>query len=173
MSGGLWIIGYGNTGRRDDGCGFHVATRLEALLREQESITVRPMHQLDPTLAVELGEADQVVFVDASVENREKGVEWRKVLPEQDTLPLMTHHLKPSFLMGLVHAIEGVCPEAWLVSVQGEDFGIGEGLSPSTERRAEQVTEEIVSFVQASQGRWPVDHGSEPRPQRSWFDTSP
>lgn len=147
MSGGLWIIGYGNPDRRDDGCGFHVASRLESMLRERESVTVRSMHQLDPVLAVELGEADQVLFVDASVENREKGVEWRRVVPEQGVLPAMTHHLKPSFLMGLVHAIEGRCPEAWLVSVQGEDFGIGEGLSPSTEWLAEQAIEEVLAFV--------------------------
>jgi hydrogenase maturation protease len=149
MSGGLWIIGYGNPGRRDDGFGFHVASQLRARFGDRESITIRSLHQLDPTLAEELGKADEVVFVDASVEEHEGSVAWRKVLPEQGMLPPMTHHLKPSFLMGLVRMIEGRCPEAWLVSAQGEDFGVGEGLSPSAEKMAEQAAEEVASHVLA------------------------
>ena len=147
MSEGLWIIGYGNPDRRDDGCGFHVASRLESLLGERDAVHVRALHQLDPALAEELGDADEVVFVDASVESHRKGVEWRRVLPEEGALPPMTHHLQPSFLLRLVETIGGRCPDAWLVSVKGEDFSMGEGLSPSTERLAEQAIEELLSFA--------------------------
>jgi hydrogenase maturation protease len=150
MSGGLWIIGYGNPDRRDDGCGWHVAARLRSSLGEGEGITIRSLHQLDPVLAEDLEEADEVLFVDASVEESESGVEWRKVLPEGSVLPPMTHHLKPSFLMRLILSLGGRCPEAWLVSVKGEDFGLGEGLSPSTEQRVERVSEEILSYVLSS-----------------------
>ena len=36
---------------------------------------------------------------------------------------------------------------AWLVSIQGCDFGFGEGLSPEVEEKAEEVSLEILEFI--------------------------
>lgn len=157
MKKGLWIICYGNPDRRDDGCGWHVAARLRSSLGETDEIVIRTLHQLDPALAEELGSAEEVVFVDAAVEESPEDPGWRRIVPETRILPLMTHHLKPSFLMGLVVALWGRCPKAWLVTIQGQDFGLGEGLSPDTERRVEKAAREIGSFA----GVKIVDKGQE------------
>lgn len=147
MKKGLWIICYGNPDRRDDGCAWHVAARLRSSLEETDTIVVRTLHQLDPALAEELGCAEKVVFVDAAVQDASGGPGWRRIVPETRILPLMTHHLKPSFLMGLVSVLWGTCPEAWLITIQGQDFGLGEGLNPETEEKVEKVAGEIASFA--------------------------
>jgi len=147
MREGLWIIAYGNPDRRDDGCAWHVAERLRSRLGDRGGPAIRTLQQLDPALAVDLGAAREVVFVDAAVQGHGTGSGWQRVAPEQRSLPLMTHHLPPSFLLGLVTAVWGRCPEAWLVSVEGEDFGIGEGLSPGAEKRVEEVSRRIASFA--------------------------
>ena len=50
----LWIVGYGNPQRGDDGTGCYVAARLERFLEGKEGISVRAVHQLDPCLVEEL-----------------------------------------------------------------------------------------------------------------------
>lgn len=147
----LWIIAYGNPERRDDGCGWHVAERLRSAMRDRGGVTILTMHQLDPALAEDLGAAREVVFVDAAVRGHVNGIRWQRVLPQAGFLPLITHHLRPSFLLGLVMAVWGRCPEAWLVSVEGEDFCMGEGLSPEAEKRVEEVSREIVTFAAGEQ----------------------
>lgn len=147
MSEGLWIICYGNPERRDDGCAWRVAAMLDSSLGDADAITIRTMHQLDPALAEDLGCAEKVVFVDAAVEDPASGERWQRIAPEIGILPLMTHQLNPSFLMGLVQALWGRCPETWVVTIKGRDFGFGEGLSPETERQTEAVSREIASFA--------------------------
>lgn len=151
MREGLWVIAYGNPDRRDDGCGWHVAEKLRSSLPENTGTTIRTLHQLDPVLAEELGDAREVIFVDATVEELANGSQWERVMPETGLLPLMTHHLRPSFLLGLALSVWGRCPEAWLVTVGGQDFELGEGLSPEVEKRVEKVAREIISFAAEEQ----------------------
>jgi len=147
MTGDLLIIGYGNPQRRDDGCGCQVAGKLHSMLRERGGIRVQSVHQLDPALSEDLAKAREVVFVDATIEDLKRGRRWRRIGPEPGFLPLVTHHLRPSFLLGLTLSIWSRCPEAWLVSIKGHDFGFGEGLSPQAEAGVEKVSREIISFV--------------------------
>ena len=53
----------------------------------------------------------------------------------------------PPILLALIQQIYRRCPKTWLVSIQGEDFGFGEGLSVQVEERAERAVAEILSFV--------------------------
>ena len=154
----LWVVGYGNPQRRDDGSGFRVATRLDRYFGEDRGVSVRAMHQLDPVLAEELQDAETVLFVDATVECLAEGRQWSRIRPEASELPGMTHHLGPAALLGLMQSIHGRCPEGWMVSVQGEDFGFGEGLSGEGNRRAVRVTREIASYV----SRKLIDKGERP-----------
>jgi hydrogenase maturation protease len=154
----LWIIGYGNPQRRDDGSGFRVAGRLSRYFGQDRGVSVRAMQQLDPVLVEDLKEAEEVLFVDATVQPTPEGRGWLRISPEGDGLPRETHHLGPERLLGLLQKIYGRCPKGWLVSVQGEDFGFGEGLSREGVRRTRQVTREIASFV----SRKLIDKGDRP-----------
>ena len=132
----LWVIGYGNPQRRDDGSGCHVAGRLGRFFSRETGVAVRVLHQLDPVLVEDLREADEVLFVDATLERLEEGSEWLRVRPEVNDLRGITHHCKPAFLLGLLQTLYGRCPEGWLVSVEGDDFGLGQGLSAEGKRIA-------------------------------------
>jgi hydrogenase maturation protease len=138
-----WIIGYGNPQRKDDGIGPFVIEQLCRDLGRGTEIGLRSMHQLDPVLAEELQGVQRLILVDATVEPLERGLRWARVQPKRDVLPWGTHHLKPSVFAGLLEALYERAPVTWLVSIEGNDFEFGEGLSPEAQEKAEQASREI------------------------------
>ena len=141
-----WIIGYGNPHRKDDGIGPYVVEQLSRDLGDGTGITLRSLHQLDPVVAEDVAGAEVLILVDATVEPLERGLRWARVQPERDVLPWGTHHLRPSVFAGLLEALYRRAPVTWLVSVQGSDFGFGEGLSPAAQEKAEKASREIMEF---------------------------
>jgi len=141
-----WIIGYGNPLRRDDGIGPYVIERLDLHFGSMGGVALRSLHQLDPVVAEELQGAKVLILVDATVEPLERGLRWARVHPRRDELPWGTHHLRPSVFAGLLEALYERAPVTWLVSVQGNDFGYGEGLSQEGREKAEKASREIMEF---------------------------
>ncbi|MCU0594382.1 MAG: hydrogenase maturation protease [Desulfobacterota bacterium] len=141
-----WIIGYGNPHRRDDGIGPYVVEQLSGELGEGAGIALRSLHQLDPVLAEEVQAAEVLILVDATVEPLERGVQWTRVRPKQDLPACDTHHLRPEGLASLLASLYQRSPEMWVVSVQGSDFGFGEGLSFEAQEKAQRASAEIVQF---------------------------
>ena len=123
-----------------------MVNQLRNDLRGPGGIAFRTLHQLDPVLVEELETAELIVLVDATVEDLEGGVRWTKVRPGIEISSWATHHLKPSTLLGLLEAFYHRSPPTWLVSVQGSDFGFGEGLSPQTREKADRASVEIAEF---------------------------
>jgi hydrogenase maturation protease len=144
------IIGYGNPFRRDDGIGSFVAARLRGILRQGARILA--YQQLDPVLLDEVQDSDLVVFVDATIEKLGEGMKWDRVRPERSGFAHTTHHFRPSLLLSLLLSLHHKVPEAWLVSVQGEDFGHGEGLTREAQARAVKACREIAGFISAKTG---------------------
>jgi hydrogenase maturation protease len=142
-----WIIGYGNSQCRDDGIGPYVVSLLEEILGGKRGITLRTFHQLEPELVEELYDAQRIILIDATVYELQGGSQWTKVEPECEVLPHITHHCKPSFLLGLLVLLYDARPDAWVVSVQGDDFGYCEGLTSKAQERAKKAVREIVDFV--------------------------
>ena len=141
-----WLIGYGNPHRRDDGLGRYVVDGLCDEFHSTGRMAFCSLHQLDPVLVEELQLAELIILVDATVEDLEGGVRWTKVRPGIEISSWATHHLKPSTLLGLLQAFYHRSPPTWLVSVQGSDFGFGEGLSPETKEAADRARVEIAQF---------------------------
>ena len=164
----LWIIGYGNPQRRDDGIGPYVVSTLDSALKERDGIHILACHQLGPELVEELSQVDLVLMVDASVQEIPGGWEWRKVEPDLGQRHYLSHHVKPAFFLGLIQSVYHRCPLTWMVSVQGDDFDLGEGLTPAAEKRAIEAVNEIVKFVDECHlilDRFPPEH--RPLPART------
>ena len=125
-----------------------MVNRLCEELHFETRIAFCSLHQLDVVLADELQMADLVIFVDATVEDLEGGVHWRKVQRETELSPCGMHQIKPSTLLGLLETLYQRSPCMWLVSVQGSDFGFGEGLSPETKEKADRARVEIAQFCE-------------------------
>ena len=142
-----WIIGYGNPQRRDDGIGPYIVGRLNKQLKQRADIRFRILHQLEPALVEDLRYADSIVLVDATTNRLRDGWECAEIKPESGRIPYTTHHFDPAFMLALLYSIYHRSPQTWLASVQGDDFGFGEGLTPEAEKRANKAVLEIVKLM--------------------------
>ena len=149
----LWIIGYGNRNRRDDGIGPQVADRLKLRFGGTEGVSMVSLHQLGPELAEDLQEATGVIFIDASQEPLPGGCSFSKVRPVTDMHEIV-HSLTAGALLGLTQLIYNRCPPAWMVSVEGSDFGFGEGLSEAATDNANRATLEIARVINIRSKPW-------------------
>ncbi len=143
----FWIIGYGNPQRRDDGIGPYIVKRLQPIFEHRSDVHLRVLHQLEPDVIDTLKNANTILLVDATVETLADGHQWVNIQPEFKTMPCLTHQVTPSLILGLLQALYHRNPAAWMVSIQGADFGFGSGLSSEAKKRAEQVIGEISEFV--------------------------
>lgn len=114
------VIGVGNTLRRDDGLGPFIATSLPPT----PGVVTLAVHQLTVDLTAQLSEVDRVLFIDASMTDKQIRL---KRATEREAPP--GHVFAPTALLALARAIHGRAPEGWLLSVPGSDFDFGEQLS--------------------------------------------
>jgi hydrogenase maturation protease len=141
------IIGYGNAQRRDDGIGPYIVGRLRPIFANRGDVHLLVSHQLEPDLIEPLKNASTILFVDAAVKMVVAGRSWSAIQPELKTMPCLGHQFTPAFILGWLQCLYRRCPTAWLVSVEGNDFSFGSGLSSGAQKRAEQVIGEITALV--------------------------
>jgi hydrogenase maturation protease len=126
-AGVVLVIGYGNEGRGDDGIGQRVAEAIASA--SYPGVRVVTVGQLVPELAGEIAAAHVVVFVDARADSVRAGVQLTRITAHETT-DWSTHTADPRALLALSGAVYGREPEAWWVTVPGQDFGFGVDLSP-------------------------------------------
>jgi hydrogenase maturation protease len=120
------IIGYGNEVRRDDGVGVVIANQFIAE-EPPDDWRIITAHQLMPEHAYDVAAAEQVVFVDASIEGRPGNVTMTELAPS--THMEDAHALTPPGVLRLAVTLYDAHPTAHLVTVTGADFELGTGLS--------------------------------------------
>ncbi|MBX3013459.1 MAG: hypothetical protein KF832_18200 [Caldilineaceae bacterium] len=137
----LLFIAYGNPWRHDDGAGLALATQVLPYLHHQGyQVELVAVQQLTPDLALDL--ADPTVaaayFFDATVTPEPAGIQIHPLVATTATA-VVGHHLSPAVLLLYAARLYAHCPPAWLVTVPGSDFALGEGLSPTTARYLAQA----------------------------------
>lgn len=134
-AGVLLLIAYGNTLRRDDGAGLALAAQLAQVWRKRD-IAIRhlALQQLVPELALELCQADvrAVVFVD-TMTAAAPAIRLRSIVPA-DFGRTLGHYVTPETLLLYAQRLYGHYPPSWLMTIPGQDFGLGEGFSRETRR---------------------------------------
>ena len=124
----ILVLGYGNPLRSDDGLGWHAAERVAETL-SRVNAEIRTLAQLAPELALPISEAGLVIFIDASREGEPGELFCTQVAPQ--LVPVrFSHELSPEAVLALSKYLYGVCPPAFLVSLCGQNFNLGEELSP-------------------------------------------
>ena len=140
------VIGYGNPLRSDDGLGWQVALDL---LRTSTSpdVEILPCRQLTPELIEAISNAGTVIFIDCAKgdEPGQLRCEGLRALPEP--VPL-THDLTPAALLALGSELYGVCPRAFLLSIQGANYAVGDQLSPSVSTRIAELKSMVWKLVE-------------------------
>ena len=142
--GGRIVVGYGNRDRGDDGLGPRVVEELACLLAGQEGISFISAQQLVPELAEDLAGAREVVLIDATVERLPSGIRWSGVEPSLEPPFYLTHSLSPGFLVNLIQCLYQRCPRVSLLSIQGDNFDHGIGLSAGAARRARKAVRHLT-----------------------------
>jgi hydrogenase maturation protease len=153
------VIGYGNLDRQDDGVAYEVINalrrrlgqaalggeeiQLDELGNQTDSIFVM---QLAPELLDIVADYDQVIFVDAHVRPNLPDLHWAPVQPEYAP-SAFTHHMTPGMLLALLQALYHREPVGYVVTIPGQAFDFGQGLSPGTEALVEPAAEQILRLL--------------------------
>lgn len=156
MSLGRLVICVGNPFRGDDGIGPAVAARLGDLGVPNDSVLV--CTGLLPELAGQVAEAEAVLFVDASAEGPPGDVRIRAIAPARHG-SRWTHQLSPQELLALASALCGQAPPASLVTVGGQEWDFGTGLSAAIESS--------VNPIAALVATWWTSRGPAEKPPRA------
>ena len=140
----ILIIGYGNTLRGDDGAGRHLAEELAE--RRLPRVRTRSVHQLTPELAEEVAACGAVIFIDACLGRSSDVASLRPIAPDTP-LARIDHVMSPQAVLAYTHAMFGSSPKAWLLTIPGGDFELGESLSTAARAATAAALALIEQFV--------------------------
>lgn len=144
----MLIIGFGNSHRRDDGIGLKVVDDLKIHFGGIDNVSTISLRQLGPELVEDLVESSCVIFVDADQRRLPGGILWSRILPVTG-MTSDIHSLTAGELLGLTKLLYKRCPPAWMVSVEGSDFGFGEALSVEAADNAVLAASEIAGVIRS------------------------
>ena len=147
------IFGWGNPSRGDDALGPALIERLDAALRghpEWGDVALLTDFQLQPEHALDLEARSRVLFVDASV-SCAAPFAFERLQPSRD-FSYTTHAMKPSALLAVFRQVTGQePPPAWLLTVRGLSFELGEPLSPEARSHLEAAFGLIEGLLAGTQ----------------------
>lgn len=120
------VFTWGNPSRGDDGLGPAV---YDLLLQEGlQGVDLLTDYQLQIEHSCDLEGRSRVLFVDAST-SASAPFEFIRLQPEQDS-SYTTHAMSPESLLSVYQQVYHCAPPpAWLLSIRGYDFGLGQPLS--------------------------------------------
>ncbi len=137
------VFGYGNLSRGDDALGPLVLEYIEEHAKHVlPSVDILCDFQLQIEHALDLENRELVLFVDASVAC-ESAFDFAELTPVRDK-SYTTHAMSPAAVLAVYQDIKKqVPPPCFLLSIKGEKFELGEGLSVN----AGQHLAEACQFV--------------------------
>jgi hydrogenase maturation protease len=138
MTARIVLFGYGNPSRGDDALGPLLLERAEAWLGTRPDLAVEPVadFQLQIEHALDLQDRDLALFLDADVACMAPFA-LRRAVPRQDD-SYTTHELSPETVLHVCREVTGQePPPAFILSLHGESFELGEPLSPPAARNLE------------------------------------
>ncbi|MFZ2450304.1 MAG: hydrogenase maturation protease [Methylovulum miyakonense] len=127
------VFGYGNLSRGDDALGplllEYVGRRVKPVLHAVEILSD---FQLQIEHALDLENRELVLFVDASVACGH-AFDFAELAPARDD-SYTTHAMSPAAVLAVYQSIKKQTPPpCFLLSIKGESFELGEGLSAAAE----------------------------------------
>ena len=133
----IWIAGFGNIDRQDDGVGIVLAARIAEWLNNKHGndIKLSLEHQLLPELAEELKGIDLAIFVDADMQQYENGWNIAEVRSSPNIEGLNMHSMGPAWLLQLSEQLGTPPRHALSLSVSGVGFDFSNCMTPECEKR--------------------------------------
>jgi hydrogenase maturation protease len=143
------VIAYGNPLRCDDGVAWQVAEEIRRKLPSLAEVVC--VHQLAPELAEEISRAGTVIFLDAAGDDNPGKVACQPVSPDF-TPARFSHHLSPAQLFALCEQLYDAKPHGFLISISGERFDHGDGLSPAAINALPQCVAVVSDLLRRLKG---------------------
>jgi len=112
------IIGYGNELRGEDAFGVDTIKKLKKL--DLKNTRLISMHQLTPELVLQLLDANEIIFIDASYDEKNHYA-LACSLTEQDNLNL-SHHISPKTIIHILESLYTKLPKFFIYSMIGKNF---------------------------------------------------
>jgi len=153
------VIGYGNAYCHDDGVALVVINTLRHLhgIRELQpdedgwddlghGIDSIMLHQLVPEVVPVVANYPCIVFVDAHVGSIPDDVRVIRV-QEEYRFHAVSHHMSPGMILSMAREMTGHAASGYLVSVRGENFDFGLGLSDPCRLRADTAVQKILDLL--------------------------
>lgn len=142
----ILVLGVGNPVRSDDGAGAFVCAALAA--QNLPGVCTRTVHQLDPALLEDLFAFDAVVIVDAAVTG--EGFSFAPLVENNARAVASSHHLNAQTLQALARAVYNRSLSFYLCAIRGENFDLGETLSPAAKKNAGEAIQVLTGWLSAS-----------------------
>ena len=138
------VICCGNPSRGDDALGHLFFDRLGKMSGEFD---VFCDYQLQIEHVFDMNDRECVILVDAAV-----GIagqfEMREIFPKRDASH-STHALSPEALLDVYEKVmKRTAPKAYLLSVKGESFGLGEPLSANAQQNLDAAWVFLQDFME-------------------------
>ena len=139
----ILVIGIGNIGRADDGLGWAFLDKLSG----DERFEIQYRYQLQVEDAELISNYQRVWFIDASHEVYENGYSFE--IPEPvSQFSYTSHALPPSVILHLCQDIYGSFPEAHILGISGEEWGLRNGMSEIAKKRLELAFDQFVKSIE-------------------------
>lgn len=144
----LVVLAAGNDARGDDALGPLLAARLADLGLPELRTIVDFQFQVEHALDLEGAEA--ALFIDAHCAQADPA-RLERLEPAAGVGPA-SHALSPGEVLAVARRIGRVPPPAWLLSLRGVSFGLGEGLSAEGAASLEAGWVSLGAFL--GRGEW-------------------
>lgn len=146
--GNIFIYGYGNPGRQDDGLGNALVEKVEDWLTKKQfnHISLDSNYQLNVEDAAEIYDKDLVIFADASIEEHIKNFEITRVSPSAEVNFTM-HTVSPGYVLNLCQTIYGYHPPAYLLHIRGYEWEMKESLSEQAQQNLNKAFDNLKEII--------------------------
>ena len=121
----IYIYGFGNPGRQDDGLGPAIIDKLEQ--DNISGIITDSNYQLNVEDAYNISESDIVIFVDASID-AEEPFTFKRIEPSNE-ITFTTHSMSPESVLALSKEIYDKDIEAYVLAIRGYEWEFDKELS--------------------------------------------
>ncbi len=139
------VLGWGNVTRSDDALGPLLLERVERA--QFQHVTVVEDFQLQIEHALDLQGHGLALFADAAI-GSPAPFSFIQTAPRAG-LTFSSHQLAPEAVLDIYQRVLGETPPpAFVLSVAGEDFSIGDTLSPAAARRLELASDFLLQLLQ-------------------------
>ena len=145
----IFIYGYGNPGRQDDGLGNLFVEKISEWVQQEgfKNFKFDSNYQLNIEDAAEIAGFDIVIFVDASVEDIQDVV-LDEITPKTK-VEFSMHSVSASYVVQLCNDIYKESPRAYLLHIKGYEWEFREGITAGASENLQKALEFMKPLLKA------------------------